>query len=317
MLILGHSRHLESHNLYTCSRCLTTFDSKEQKAIHNHARLCVKSCTHSACRRYTLTYIATCKCILSSDDQWAAIFCEVFPHQPLAEPWSSTVQPWLRRPKTNVPYDESQLPNLEELHQLQDFELLSESPTQPETSSPFGPYHDTVQDTASTQAFGFSLGQPNTLDSGNLQYTVNTIAANAGPVANSNFMQPSSHADIQKLREQLAIVEQRVERPRGTEQKHKAMARLLWEHLVQNGDPSVQEGGRLRQFAEMLTPDIIEDGMTGGDAVEVPQPSNGFDTMDWSAAGLAPQQMAFGGKGKQPVAPGGTDSAYYSATRFG
>lgn len=130
-------------------------------------------------------------------------------------------------------------------------------------------------------------------------------------------VQTVSHADLQRLRQQLAVLEQRVERPRRSEQKESAMLRLAWKRLVEIGDQSVQEGGLLRQVAEHLAPELIGESTPEDNAATNAQVIDASNTMDWDAAGLGTQHLPVAGKGKQRAVSGVTDSAYFSGMHMG
>ncbi|KAK4495450.1 hypothetical protein PRZ48_013781 [Zasmidium cellare] len=317
-----YPRHLESHNFFMCSKCLTKFNTKEQKSMHDKMRACVKICTNGACKRHTMDFetpSTSCNCLMTSDDLWAATFRQAFPHLPLPAPWSSKVQSWLVPPVQSMQqepwiqtYCQSQPwsypENLPADMTAQDgFDLQAMMDYNVDSELPAPGFHNAIP-TANT---------PLNLDGGN---DLHAAFPNTNPTRHpantsaNHTAQSVSHTDIQKLREQVAILEQRVERPSRSEQKESAMLRLAWNRLIEIGDQSVQEGGVLRQVASMLTPQLIEDGKKDSNAAQPMEMSN---VMDWDAAGLGPQNLGPGGKGKQRAVSGAEDSAYCSGMQMG
>lgn len=253
-----------------CSKCLTVFASKEQKVLHDKMRACVKTCTSRACKRHTMDFSAstsTCRCLLSSDDVWAAIFRQTFARQPLPEPWRSKVQQWLVDPSDSLPQQEAWAQNSEQSQQPSHFRPLPDSfASQGSLNLPamrdlttganysIAPHIQYGSTTASATGFDNTYSQ----GSAGLQYASQAPGAFALPDIDAHPMHTVSHADLQRLRQQLAVLEQRVERPRPSDQKESAMLRLAWMRLAEIGDQSVQEGGLLRQVAEHLAPELIK-----------------------------------------------------------
>ncbi|KAF2163084.1 hypothetical protein M409DRAFT_57758 [Zasmidium cellare ATCC 36951] len=320
-------RHLESHNFFMCSKCLTMFTNKEQKSIHDKMRACVKICTNSACKRHTMDFetpSATCNCLLTSDDLWAATFRRAFPHLPLPAPWPSKVQSWLVAPVQNL-QEEPWIRDPFQFHTFPlpegisadtaaqngfDMQAMIDYNVEPELSAP--DFHNTFPTTRNPP----TPDARDEFDISATSYPNGALARQVERPCENHSAQPASGDDVQKLREQVAILEQRFEKPSRAEQKESAMLRLAWNRLVEIGDQSVQEGGVLRQVASMLTPELIADGKKDSDESNPSQPIEMSNAMDWEAAGLDPHQLPPGGKGKQRAASRAADSAYYSGMRM-
>lgn len=325
MLTLNRSRHMESHNFFMCSRCLTAFTTKEQKTLHDKMRACVKVCSNRACKRHTMNFevsTTVCKCLLSSDDLWAATFRQAFPLVPLPIPWSTKVQSWLIDPADSDLQQDCREQDGAQWHQRLQPGLAPDNIPQ--------------QDVLNSHAMGDPLDGSGTSDRSVPQFQSdetadstltgfqNAISQESGSLQSNSAVvypttdfeghsaQPVSQADIQLLRTQLAILEERVERPRRSEQDKSAMLRLMWNRLVEIGDQSVQEGGVLRQVATHLTPDLITDNTARNDLVQPTQAMDMRSAMDWDAAGLGPQHLPAAGNEKQRAVSGAADSAYYS-----
>lgn len=260
--------------------------------------------------------------MFNSDDKWAAIFRQIFPQASLPAPWPSRVQPWL-------------LETVEHCAQVDTSSMTSGSSGPPLLSTcpsgrpwsqetvfsqgPFQSYTTTLdvpmQGSGYAQTapyLGQNMDQGENPDSQLCQNGINVIMANESHRGKLRTTESDLNADMQRVIQKLAILEQRVQQPSRSEKSQNTMLRLAYKRLVEIGDSSVQQGGILRETATLLTPDILEDEGMDNNPIGSPQLINMTGVMDWNAAGLGPQHLVNGGKGKQRAAPEAADSAYHS-----